>query len=108
MSDATSEQMLETAIRLLVAAASPRRIILFGSRARGDAVENSDFDLLVVEERVKSSRAEMVRLLEVLEPHGIPADVFVAGEDFYASWSLVPGNLLYEARAEGRVVYEAA
>ncbi len=26
----------------------PRRVILFGSRARGDAREDSDFDLVVV------------------------------------------------------------
>ena len=102
------KQMLETAVALLVEAASPQRIILFGSRARGEETEESDFDFIVVKDRVVSRRAEIVRLLEVLEPHGIPADVFVASEEFYESWSLVPGNLLYEARVEGKVVYEAA
>jgi predicted nucleotidyltransferase len=29
---------------------SPRRIVLFGSRARGDARPDSDLDLLVIEE----------------------------------------------------------
>jgi predicted nucleotidyltransferase len=34
----------------LVQAAPPKRIILFGSQARGDAAEDSDFDVMVVEE----------------------------------------------------------
>lgn len=104
----THEEMLEKAVRLLVEAAAPRRIILFGSYARGDAGEGSDLDFVVVEERVTSRRAEIVRLLKVLEPHGIPADVFVASEEFYEAWCGVPGNMLYEASREGRVVYEAA
>ena len=34
----------------LVAALLPRRIILFGSRARGTAKADSDYDLLIVAE----------------------------------------------------------
>jgi len=104
----TREEMLREAVRVLVEAAAPRRIILFGSAARGDATEASDFDFIVVERQVKSRRAEIVRLLEALEPTGIPADVLVASESFFEEWSRVPGNVLHEARREGKVVYEAA
>lgn len=109
MNDKTKrEEMLEKAVRILVDAATPKRIILFGSEARGVADEASDFDFVVIERSVKSRRAEIVRLLEALEPHGIPADIFVASEEFFEEWSKIPGNLLHEAKREGRVVYEAA
>jgi predicted nucleotidyltransferase len=104
----TRDEMLREAVRILVEAAAPRRIILFGSAARGEATEASDFDFIVVERQVKSRRAEIVRLLEALEPTGIPADIFVASESFFEEWSRVPGNVLHEARREGKVVYEAA
>jgi predicted nucleotidyltransferase len=104
----TREETLEKAVRILVETATPRRIILFGSEARGEAEAASDFDFIVIESTVENRRAEIVRLLAALEPYGIPADIFVASEEFFETWSLIPGNLLHEAKKEGRVVYEAA
>jgi uncharacterized protein len=39
---------LKQAVERLVAALSPEQIYLFGSQARGDATDDSDYDLLVV------------------------------------------------------------
>ena len=58
MNAVATEAMIERAGRALVDAASaPAKVILFGSRARGDAGEGSDFDFLVIEREVgRSSR----------------------------------------------------
>lgn len=104
----TREEMLKEAVRILVEAASPRRIILFGSEARGDSRDGSDLDFIVIESQVKNRRAEIVRLLEALEPSGIPVDVFVTSEEHFEEWSRVQGNFLHEARRDGRIVYDAA
>ena len=50
--DALPGQMVETIVREV----TPEAIILFGSRARGDARTDSDFDLLVVETEPFSPR----------------------------------------------------
>src|SRR5215475_7978274 len=57
-----------------------RRIILYGSRARGTALPDSDFDLLVIETDPVSKRAEMQRLRRAM--HDLPylVDVWVMGE----------------------------
>jgi nucleotidyltransferase-like protein len=57
-----SQEMLQAAIHTLVADGAPRRIVLFGSYARADATEDSDLDLLVIEDEVADRAQEMVRL----------------------------------------------
>jgi predicted nucleotidyltransferase len=62
---------------LLVEAAKPKRIILFGSQARGEAGEDSDLDVMVVEEGVLDRAGEMVRLNRLLRSIDIPVDLLV-------------------------------
>jgi predicted nucleotidyltransferase len=102
------ENIIKEAVRLLKEAAQPSRIILFGSYGRGNPHADSDLDFLVIQPVVKNWHREMVRLRRVLSPLRIPADVIVLSEQAFQEWSDTPGNLLYEAAREGRVLYEAA
>ena len=47
-----TEDTIRQAVATLVEAASPERVVLFGSYARGDAGADSDLDFLVVEHQV--------------------------------------------------------
>lgn len=103
-----SDAMIEDAGRRLAAAAgSPARVVLFGSRARGDAREDSDLDFLVIELEVKSKLQEMVRLRDALPPLGVPVDVVVVSEDEAARRERVPSTLVHRALREGRVLVAA-
>ncbi len=102
-----TRETIRQAVNLLAQAASPTKIILFGSHARGQAREESDLDFLVLENKVSNRRAEIVRLLRILEPYDIPADIFVASEEFYEQWKDAPGTILFEAAREGQVMYES-
>ena len=104
----TTDLRLDKVVRLLVEAASPIRIILFGSRARGNASRESDFDLVVIERELRNRRAETVRLLRLLEPYEIPVDLLVTSEEFFENWKNIPSTVLYAACKEGKIVYEAA
>ena len=44
----TDPSLVDEIVRRVVQAAQPEKLILFGSRARGNARPNSDYDLLVV------------------------------------------------------------
>lgn len=102
-----SESTIRQAVRFLIDAGEPTRIILFGSYGRGKPHEDSDLDFLVVQPVLRDRRREMVRLRRVLSPLRIPADVLVVSEQAFREWSDTPGNILYEAAKEGRVLYEA-
>jgi predicted nucleotidyltransferase len=54
---------IERAGRALIeATAAPAKVILFGSRARGDGDDRNDFDFLVIEREVDDRFGEMVCL----------------------------------------------
>jgi uncharacterized protein len=92
----------------IIAAAQPRRIILFGSHASGNAAADSDFDLMVVEDRPVDRYKEMVRLRGLLRSFGVPLDLLVVSEEKYQYWRDTPGNVYYEAATKGITLYEAA
>jgi hypothetical protein len=85
----------------------PRRVILFGSAARGEAGPDSDIDLLVVVDN--DTPAEKVTIKagrESRRPYRLPADVIPVREATWRRFNRVVGTLPYAARTEGIVVYE--
>ena len=103
-----SEATIQQAVDRLVAAARPLKVILFGSYARGDATENSDLDLMVIEREVPNKFDEMVRLRNVVGDVGIGVDVLVYSDQEASRRSQVPGTALYWAFTEGRVIYDSS
>jgi predicted nucleotidyltransferase len=90
-----THEQIDAAVRLLAEAAQPARIILFDSHARGDAREDSDVDLLVIEPQVEDRAREMVRLRRLLRPLRIPVDILVYSADEVARWGGQPGSALF-------------
>ena len=93
-------------ISCLVEGFDPLRIVLFGSRARGDSDENSDFDLLVVLPEVADKHATAVAMLVALGHLAVPVDVIPTDDTEIASNGEVAGSVLSAALREGEVVYE--
>lgn len=103
-----AQQTIDEAVRLLVAAARPTKVILFGSYAREQAHEDSDLDFLVIVPHLTSKLREMTRLRRVLRPLRVSADVLVASNAEVEAWGHLPSTTLYWALTEGKVVHEAA
>ncbi len=83
-------------------------VILFGSRARGDARITSDWDFLVIEPQVDDRFMEMVRLSRLLGEALIPADVVVLSRSAFEAWRDEPNSLAGRALREGKVYDHAA
>ncbi len=104
----SSSQIIHEAVRLLVEAAHPVKVILFGSFARGDNTKHSDLDFLVILPTVTDRHAEMVRLRRVLAPLPMPIDVLVYSVDEVDRRGHLRGTTLFHALQEGKVLHARA
>ena len=103
------ETIREAAARLVAAATSPVRVILFGSYARGTADEGSDLDLMVIERDVPDRAAEYMRLMDAVGrvAPGVGLDLLIYPLSEYERRAQVPGTVLFAARTEGQVLHDA-
>ncbi len=90
-------------VALIVRIASPERIILFGSRARGDAGPNSDYDLLVIlpddADRWETSR--QVRMALIDAPFDLPIDMLFQRRDDFERRRTRGGHLFRDVAEDG-------
>lgn len=91
----------------VVARFNPRRIILFGSHARGDAGPDSDIDLLVVvDDDTPPALLTLRAAAGARSGYCKPADVIPIREETFRRTSGIPGTLSRVALLEGVTVYE--
>ncbi|HPD07556.1 MAG TPA: nucleotidyltransferase domain-containing protein [Candidatus Bipolaricaulis sp.] len=91
----------------IVATARPARIVLFGSAATGTMGQESDVDLLVLQDNGANPREETVRIRTALSGLGLAFDVVVMPLARYDETKDVIGGIAYPAHKYGRVLYEA-
>ena len=103
------EQMLKSMTDEIVDELHPDRIILFGSRARGDDRAHSDIDLLVVvpdsDETRRFRRRIEGRVYRRLADFPVAKDVLVFTREEVQRWSGVAGHILEVGLREGRELY---
>ncbi len=98
--------LIDRVTRTNVERFNPKRIVLFGSHARGDADPESDLDLFI---EMESDKRPPERDIEVDEVFGLrdwPMDLFVYTPEEVERFSGVIGTLVSTVEAEGRVLYE--
>ena len=101
-----TDALLDDVVVRILSAGSPEKIVLFGSRARGQARPDSDLDLLIIEEcdmpRHRRSGRYRMALLGLF-----PAkDVVVWTPSEVAAWRDVPNAFITTILAEGKILYE--
>lgn len=101
------DPLLDEVGRLLAEAVPPSsRVLVFGSRARGEARPGSDLDVLVIEPSVADPIEESVRLRRRLRGLGAPIDVVVVTEREANRRSAVRGTMVERALRDGRMLVD--
>ena len=104
-----TETLIGQMVTAVVEEVDPERVILFGSRARGEDQEDSDVDLVVVEAEPfgpDRSRHKEIRLYKVLADFPVSADILVYTHDEVDYWRDSLNHVLARALREGKVLYE--
>ncbi len=104
MKDADSP--LGEIMKRIRAEVDPDRIILFGSRARGEARQDSDFDLLVIKESDEPRYRRAAPLYTLLADLPVEVELMVYTPAEVREWSNVPQAFVTTALREGKVLYE--
>jgi len=100
--------VLAEIVRRLVATYEPERIYLFGSKARGDAGPDSDYDLMVVvPDDAPPVRRRSRLAYEALRGTGRAADVLVCTRSSFDSRLHVRASLPATIVSEGRLLHAA-
>jgi len=97
----TNTEMLEQITRRIVEGFHPQRLILFGSRARGDERRDSDVDLLIVAPSAEPRWRRAVPVYRALAGLGVPKDIAPSFPAQYAGDALGerPAAALQRVRA---------
>jgi predicted nucleotidyltransferase len=102
---AVTERLLDEVVRRVLQVGSPQIIVLFGSRARGDARPDSDLDLLILEDSELPGYRRSPRYYHALTGPFPDMDILVFTPDEVSKWSNVPNAFVTTALREGRVLY---
>ena len=100
------DHILQNMTERIVQTFDPIRVVLFGSRARGDEHAGSDVDLLVVLPKVENKRETAIAIRRLLRDIPIAKDIVVTSPQEIARRGNLVGSVLRPALREGRVLYE--
>jgi predicted nucleotidyltransferase len=102
----TDTKLLQQITRTIVDRFHPRRVILFGSHARGEAQADSDLDLFV---EMETPARPPERAREISSAFGLrhwSLDIVVYTPEEVARLRGINGTLLSLIEGEGKVLYE--
>ena len=100
------EQTIQGIVNTIVTRLRPRRVILFGSYARGQAGDDSDLDLFVELDAPQPGRGRAARVKRLFDPYPCPMDIVVYTPEEVDYWRQAAASLVASVLNEGRVLYE--
>jgi predicted nucleotidyltransferase len=106
------DSLIRQIVEVIVREADPDAVILFGSRARGEARPESDVDLLIIERAPfgpqHSRRQETARLYLALRKLAVSKDLLLYSRDEFERFKDSSHHVIGRARREGQVLHARA
>lgn len=104
-------ELVAYVVEKIVRGVAPQRVILFGSRGRGQQTEGSDLDLFVIQDTGRPSRVVRREIEQLLWGRRFAVDLIVVtpeqvernvadGNPFYTRHIFREGKVLYDRRSD--------
>jgi len=100
-----TESLLSEVVSRILSVGTPLKIVLFGSRARGESRPDSDLDLLIIEESELPRYRRSARYRRALCGLFPAKDIVVWTPEEVADWREVPNAFITTVLAEGKVLF---
>lgn len=100
-----NDPLVERVVKQIAELVHPQKIILFGSRATGQARPDSDLDLLIVYSGKKSKREVKLDVQRLFPARDFSMDLFVLTPEELDKFRHVANTLAREASERGVVCY---
>ncbi|MBF0338901.1 MAG: nucleotidyltransferase domain-containing protein [Nitrospirae bacterium] len=100
------DEPLEKAIQIIIQVADPDKIILFGSRSRGDFKNESDYDIFILRKEVTNRRELTQAIYKSLYGIGAGVDLIVESPERFNELKDNPYMIYKEIAKSGKIVYE--
>jgi predicted nucleotidyltransferase len=100
------ESKVKIVLSQILALAAPKRVLLFGSLARGQKIVN-DLDFLVVVADTANVRKVSAVLQKEVRRGGVALDILVVTESDVAIRANDPSSVIYYALKEGKELHVA-
>ena len=100
------QETIQYVVRVIAAKLPTRRIILFGSYARGEAGPDSDLDLFIELDSPLPARGRATRVKQLFDPYPCPMDIVVYSPAEVDYWKQATASLVASVLREGKVLYE--
>ena len=103
-----SDEQIQRITEMIIHDYHPDKVILFGSRARGDGRPDSDIDLLVISDKEKHlpRYKRGLQLRVKLSDIRVPKDILFYTHEDVARWQNVRQSFVSTVIREGVVLYE--
>jgi len=99
------DNIVDRIIPIIVREIKPEKIILFGSRARGEAGKDSDVDLLIVYDGDLSKREVKLKIHTLFSPRDFSMDIFVLNSQEFERQKNIVSTVGRVAALEGVICY---
>lgn len=96
-------------VRAIINEVQAEKVILFGSRARGDNRPESDLDLLIIQKdeftKERNRWNETIKIRKALKNYKIPKDILLFSEEEVDYWKDSLNHIIPTCMKEGKVLY---
>ncbi len=101
-------ELYDEIVRRILLVTNPEKVVIFGSRARGDYRPDSDVDVLIIGESSQPRHVRSRPLYRAMASLPVEVDIMMYTPQEAEDWRGVHQALVTRATREGLLVYEKA